>query len=82
MATRELEFKLLEPIGPSVPLLKKHYDAEGKRITADSGEMFSKQVDRSLGFAGGRYVNDLNVVAFPVHLLAMGGRHHDTSHGF
>ncbi len=47
-------------------------DADGERVAADSGEVFAKQVRCSLGVAGGGGPDDLDVVAFPVHLLANG----------
>jgi hypothetical protein len=47
-------------------------DADGERVAADSGEVFAKQVSCSLGVAGGGDPDHLDVVAFPVHLLAMG----------
>jgi len=47
-------------------------DADGERVAADSGEVFAKQVRCSLGVAGGGGPDHLDVVAFPVHLLATG----------
>jgi hypothetical protein len=45
-------------------------DVEEKRVTADTVEMIAEQVGRSFQIAGGRGAEDLDVVAFPVHLPA------------
>ena len=47
-------------------------DADGERVAADTGEVFAEQVSCSLGVAGGGGADHLDVVAFPVHLLATG----------
>jgi hypothetical protein len=70
VATWELDFKVLEPITASEWLAKSDDDAEGKGIAANAGEVISEQVRRSFGLAGGRNPDHLDVVAFPVHLLA------------
>ncbi len=43
---------------------------EEKRVAADTVEMIAEEVGRSLQIAGGRDTEDLDVVAFPVHLPA------------
>ena len=52
--------------------LEMRGDAGGERVAADGGEVFAKEVSCSLGVAGGGGADDLDVVAFPVHLLATG----------
>ena len=52
--------------------LEMRGDAGGERVAADGGEVFAKEVSCSLGVAGGGGADDLDVVAFPVHLLANG----------
>ena len=81
MATSELDFKVLEPTIVSERLSKRDDDAEGKRITADTGEMLSEQVGRSLGLTRSRGADHLDVVAFPVHLLAAGDLSRDAGQG-
>ncbi len=81
MATGELDFKVFEAITPSERLSKRDDNAEGKWIAADASEMLSEQVGRSLGLAGGRGADHLDVVAFPVHLLAAGDVSSDASQG-
>ena len=45
-------------------------DADGERVAPDASEVLAEQVGGSLGVAGGRGADDLDVVAFPVHLPA------------
>lgn len=45
-------------------------DPEGERVAADGSEVLAEQVGGSLAIAGGRSSDDLDVVAFPVHLPA------------
>jgi hypothetical protein len=47
-------------------------DADGKRVTADIGQVFPEQVSRSYGIASGRGTDHLDVVALPVDLPASG----------
>ena len=47
-------------------------DADGEWVAADTGEVFAEQVSCSPGIARGGGADDLDVVAFPVHLLATG----------
>ena len=45
-------------------------DPEGERVAPDGSEVLAEQVGGSLAIAGGRGADDLDVVAFPVHLPA------------
>jgi hypothetical protein len=45
-------------------------DPEGERVAPDASEVLAEQVGGSLVIAGGRGADDLDVVAFPVHLPA------------
>ncbi len=45
-------------------------NVEEKRVATYIAKMFAKQIGRSLHIAGGRGAEDLDVVAFPVHLPA------------
>lgn len=42
-------------------------DAEGERVTADTGEVFTEQVNCPPAVAGGRGADHFDVVAFPSH---------------
>jgi hypothetical protein len=45
-------------------------DPEGERVAPDGSKVLAKQVGGSVAIAGGRGADDLDVVAFPVHLSA------------
>jgi hypothetical protein len=45
-------------------------DPEGERVAPDASEVLAEQVGGSLGVAGSRGADHLDVVAFPVHLPA------------
>jgi hypothetical protein len=45
-------------------------DPEGERVAPDGSEVLAEQVGGSLAVAGGRGADDLDVMAFPVHLPA------------
>ena len=47
-------------------------DPEGERVAPDGSEVLAEQVGGSLAIASGRGADDLNVVAFPVHLPEAG----------
>jgi hypothetical protein len=47
-------------------------DPEGERVAPDASEVLAEQVGGSLGVAGGRGADDLDVVALPIHLPAAG----------
>jgi len=47
-------------------------DADGERVAADAGEVFTEQVSCSPGMAGSCGADHFDVVAFPGHLLAPG----------
>jgi hypothetical protein len=47
-------------------------DAEGERVTADTGEVFSEQVGCSFHIAGDSCAHYFDVVSFPARLLATG----------
>ena len=56
-------------------------DADGKRVAADVREVLAKEVGCSLGVAGGGGADDLDVVAFPGHLMATGRFARRSDHG-
>jgi hypothetical protein len=80
VATGELD-KLLEPVVLSERLSKNDDDADGKGVTADFGEVLLEQVGRSLGVAGGRGADHLDVVALPVRLPTAGDVSRDPGEG-
>jgi hypothetical protein len=45
-------------------------DPESERVAPDGSEVLAKQVGGSLAVAGSRGADDLDVMAFPVHLPA------------
>jgi len=45
-------------------------DPDGEGVTPDGSEVLAEQIGGSLAIAGGRGADDLDVVAFPVHLPA------------
>ena len=45
-------------------------DPEGERVAPDGSEVLAEQVGGSPAVAGGRSADDLDVMAFPVHLPA------------
>ncbi len=65
-AGREVFEVLVRPFRLSQP----GDDAEGERVAPDRSEVLAEQVGRSLAVAGGRSADDLDVMAFPVHLPA------------
>jgi hypothetical protein len=51
-------------------LLHQGDDPEGERVAPDGSEVLAEQVGGSLAVAGGSGADDLDVMAFPVHLPA------------
>lgn len=76
MTIRKLVGEVLEQLGPSHWRQEMGDYAEDKRVTANTGEVFSEQVGCSFGIAGGSCAHYFDVVAFPVHLLAGGTLRH------
>ena len=72
MTSRRLVGEVLKQLGPSPWRQEMGDDAEGERVTADTGEVFSEQVACSFHIAGGSCAHEFDVVAFPVHLPATG----------
>ncbi len=68
----ELGVQILDVVVMPAGASEMRGDADGERVAADSGEVFAEQVRCSLGVAGGGGPDHLDVVAFPVHLLATG----------
>jgi hypothetical protein len=56
-------------------------DPEGKRVAPDGSEVLAEQGGGSLAIAGGRGADDLDVVAFPVHLSEAGTLARGSGHG-
>ena len=67
---RELACEVLEVIVHSRRLSHLGDDPEGERVAPDASEMLAEQVGGSRAMAGGRGLDDLDVVAFPGHLPA------------
>ena len=70
MAIWELGCEVFEVIVHPYRLSCLGDDPEGERIAPDASEVFAEQVGGSPSIAGGRGADDLDVVAFPVHLPA------------
>jgi hypothetical protein len=64
--------EVLEVVVRPAGMLELCDDADGQRVAADTGEVFAEQVSCSPGIPRGGGANDLDVVAFPVHLMAAG----------
>jgi hypothetical protein len=56
-------------------------DPDGERVAPDAGQMLAQQVGGTFAIPGGRCAYHLDVVAFPVHLLATGGLSCDAGKG-
>jgi hypothetical protein len=72
VAIWELACQVLEVVVPPRWLSHLGDDPEGQRVAPDGSEVLAEQAGGSLGVAGGRGADDLDVVAFPVHLPAAG----------
>jgi hypothetical protein len=72
VATWELAGQVLEVVVHPRWLSHLGDDPEGERVAPDGSEVLAEQVGGSLAIAGGRRADDLNVVAFPVHLPEAG----------
>ena len=70
VATREADFKVLEPVIWFERRSQRFDDAEGERITADAGEVFAEQVGGSTDVADGCGADYFDVMAFPGHWSA------------
>jgi hypothetical protein len=70
VASWELASQVLEVLVQPRWLSQLGDDPEGERVAPDGSEVLAEQVDGSLAMAGGRGADDLDVVAFPVHLPA------------
>jgi hypothetical protein len=71
MTSRRLVGELLEQLGPFEWRQEMGDDAKSERVTADTGEVFSQQVGCWFRISGGSCAHEFDVVAFPVHLLAI-----------
>jgi hypothetical protein len=70
VAIWELACQVLEVVIHPRCLSRLGDDPEGERVAPDGSEVLAEQVSGSLAIAGGRGADDLDVVAFPVHLPA------------
>ena len=70
MAIWELACQVLEVVVHPRWLSHLGDDPEGERVAPDGSEVLAEQVGGSLAIASGRGADDLDVVAFPVHLPA------------
>jgi hypothetical protein len=70
VAIRELACEVFEVAVHPYGLSHLGDDPGGERVAPDASEVLAEQVGGSLGVAGGRGADDLDVVAFPVHLPA------------
>jgi hypothetical protein len=70
VASWELACQVLEVVVHPRWLSQLGDDPEGERVAPDGSEVLAEQVSGSLAIAGGRGADDLDVVAFPVHLPA------------
>jgi hypothetical protein len=70
VAIRELACEVFEAVVHPSRLSHLGEDPEGERVAPDASEVFAEQAGGSLGVAGGCGADDLDMVAFPVHLPA------------
>ena len=70
MATWKLAFEVVQFVVHARGLLHLGNDPEGERVASDPGKVLAEQVSSSLSIAGGSGADDLDVVAFPVHLTS------------
>jgi hypothetical protein len=70
VAIGELACQVLEVVVHPRWLSHLGDDPEGEGVAPDGREMLAEQVGGSVAIAGGRGADDLDVVAFPVHLPA------------
>ena len=70
VAIWELACQVLEVIVHPRWLPRLGDDPEGERVAPDGSEVLAEQIGGSLAIASGRSADDLDVVAFPVHLPA------------
>jgi hypothetical protein len=70
VASWELASQVLEVLVHPRWLSQLGDDPEGERVAPDGSEVLAEQVGGSLAVAGGRGADDLDVMAFPVHLPA------------
>jgi hypothetical protein len=72
VAIWELACQVIEVVVHPRWLSRLGNDPVGERVAPDGSEVLAEQVGGSLAIAGGRGADDLNVVAFPVHLPEAG----------
>jgi hypothetical protein len=70
VAIWELACQVLEVVVHPRWLSRLGDDLEGERVAPDGSEVLAEQAGGSLAIAGGRGADDLDVMAFPVHLPA------------
>ena len=70
MAIWELGWEVFEVVVHPPQLSRLGDDPEGEGVAPDASEVLAEQVGGSLGVAGGRGTDDLDVVTFPAHLPA------------
>jgi len=70
VAIRELGCEVFEVIVHPRGLSHIGDDPEGERVAPDASKVLAEQVGGSPGVAGGSGADDLDVMAFPVHLSA------------
>lgn len=72
MATGKLIGEVLSPRPRPIlhTIAKIANDAQGKRIAANTGEEFTKQIGGSIDLTGGSGANDIDMMAFPQHLAS------------
>ncbi len=68
MAIWELACQVLEVVVQPRWRSRLGDDPEGEGVAPDGSEVLAEQIGGSLAIAGGRGADDLDVVAFPVHL--------------
>jgi hypothetical protein len=81
VAVWELAREVLEVVVHPPWLSHLGDDPEGERVAPDASEVLAEQVSGSLAIAGGRGTDDLDVVAFPVHLPATVALARGSGHG-
>jgi len=81
MATGKLIGEVLKPLPPPHAIANIANDAQSKRIAANAGEEFTKEIGGSIDLAGGSGANDLHMVALPDHLGSREGARGCCGHG-
>jgi hypothetical protein len=81
VASWELASQVLEVVVHPRWLSQLGDDPEGERVAPDGSEVLAEQAGGSPAIAGGRGADDLDVVAFPVHLPEAGTLARGSGHG-